>query len=97
MSYWGVHAGRWQKLDLYGGVLCNHVVQGTARDLLVEAMFKVEAAGYPVVLTIHDEIISEVDAGFGSADEYAALMSELPSWASGLPLTTKAWEGDRYG
>ena len=97
VSYWGVHAGRWQKLDLYGGVLFNHVVQGTARYLLVEAMFKVEEAGYPIVLHFHDEPLSEVDEHFGSADEYAALMSELPTWAAGLPLVTKAWEGDRFG
>jgi hypothetical protein len=96
VSYWGVHAGRWQKLDLYGGSLCNHIVQGTARDLLVEAMFKVEAAGYPVVLTIHDEILSEVDEGFGSAKHYEQLMSDLPPWAEGLPVATKAWEDGRY-
>lgn len=97
VSYWGVHAGRWQKLDLYGGLQCAHIVSGTARDLLVDAMFRVEEVGYPIVLTIHDEILSEVDSGFGSADEYAELMSVLPEWAAGLPVTTKAWEGDRYG
>ena len=52
--------------------------------------------GYPIVLTIHDEILSEVDAAFGSADEYAELMSRPLAWAEGLPLVTKAWEGDRY-
>lgn len=96
VSYYGVHMGRWMKLDLYGGAQCAHVVSGTARDLLVEGMFNVEAAGYPIVLTIHDEILSEVDAAFGSADEYAELMSRPLAWAEGLPLTTKAWEGDRY-
>ena len=96
VSYWGTHMGRFQKLDLYGGAEFNHVVQGTARDVLVEAAFTVEAAGYPLVLTVHDELLSEVEAGFGSADEYESLMSQPREWFAGLPLVTKAWEDVRY-
>lgn len=96
VSYRGVHQGRFIKLDLYGGAQCAHVVQGTARDLLVDAMFKVENAGYPLVLTIHDECLSEVRSDFGSAAEYAALMSQAEPWAAGLPIAVKAWEGPRY-
>lgn len=96
VSYRGVYQGRWMKLDLYGGAQCAHVVQGTARDLLVDAMFRVEDAGYPIILTIHDEAMSEVDADFGSAADYEQLMAQPPAWAAGLPIAVKAWEGDRY-
>jgi DNA polymerase len=96
VSYWGLDQKRWKRIDLYGGMQFNHVVQGTARDLLVESAHRVEAAGYPLVLTVHDELLAEVDEGFGSAEGFEATMSELPAWAEGLPLVTKAWEGDRY-
>lgn len=98
IEYMGVDSltKRWQPQSLYGGVQSNNVVQGTARDLMVEAMFRVEDAGYPLVLTVHDELLSEVDERFGSADEYQSLMSQLPEWASGLPVATAAWEDKRY-
>ncbi len=97
VSYWGVHQGRFMQLDLYGGLQCAHVVSGTARDVLVEAMFAVEEAGYPIVLTIHDETLSEVDAGFGGVEEYQALMERPISWLPDFPLVAQVWTGDRYG
>ena len=75
----------------------NHVVQGFARDLLVEAMFAVEAAGYPIVHHTHDDLLCEVDEGFGSSDEFAELMAEAARrMAPGLPISVKAWEGERW-
>lgn len=98
VTYHGVDSvtKKWGPIDLYGGAQCDHIVQGTARDLLVEAMFRVEAAGYPIVLTVHDEILCEADEGFGGVDEFEALMSQLPPWLAGLPVATKAWEDMRY-
>lgn len=98
IEYWGVdsYTKRWGPQRLYGGVQSNNVVQGTARDLMVEAMFRAEDAGYPIVLTVHDELLSEVDEGFGSADDYQRIMSVLPEWATGLPVATAAWEDKRY-
>lgn len=97
LSYWGSKNGRWQKLDLYGGAQCAHIVSGTARDLLVEAMFSVEAAGYPLILTIHDELLNECAAGFGSLEHYKQVIAQSkPVWARGLPMALKVSEGDRY-
>lgn len=96
VSYWGNDAGRWMKCDLYGGLQCAHVVSGTARDVMVEGLFNVEAAGYPVILHIHDEAISEVDEGFGSADEYARLLAKDIGWLPDFPLVAKGEEGPRY-
>jgi DNA polymerase len=96
VSYWGLDQKRWTKIDLYGGMQFNHIVQGTARDVMVEAMMRVEAEDYPLVLTVHDELLAEVAESFGSADEFEQLMAVLPAWAEGLPLAVQAWEGPRY-
>lgn len=87
---------RWGPQHLYGGLQFNNVVQGLARDVLVASMFRLEAAGYPLVLTVHDENVSEVDALFGSADEYTAIMLQPEPWMDGLPLAAASWEDQRY-
>ena len=57
----------------------------------------IEAAGYRIVLTVHDEIISEVpDDPRYSVDELAKLMSTNPPWAAGLPLAAAGFETYRY-
>lgn len=84
-------------MNLYGGMQFNHIVQGTARDIMVEGMFGAEKAGYRVVLTVHDELLTEAPHGFGSAKELEDIMSAVPAWVVGdLPLAAKAWEGMRY-
>lgn len=97
LSFWGQKNGRWIEIDAYGGMLCAHIVSGTARDVLVEAMFAVEAAGYPIILTVHDEILCEVDEGFGSATDFEqVILANRPEWVAGLPLVCKAWADRRY-
>lgn len=82
--------------DLYGGSQTAHVVSGLARDVLVEGMFNVEAAGYPIILTIHDETLSEVPIGFGSIEEYERELMRPISWMGDCPIAVSAWEGPRY-
>jgi DNA polymerase bacteriophage-type len=89
-------AGQWRDDRLYGGKITENVVQAIARDLLAEAMLRVEAAGYPIVLHVHDELIAEMAEGFGTADKFKALVTTLPTWAAGLPVAAKAWSGRRY-
>jgi DNA polymerase len=80
----------------YGGTWVENAVSGIARDLLTEAMLRVEAAGYPIVLHIHDELVCEVPIGFGSLEEFTNLMTRKPAWAVELPIAASAWRGPRY-
>jgi len=101
IHYWGVDPqpmarGRWAQLRTYGGHLVENIVQATARDLLAEAMLRLEAKGYLPVMHCHDEATCEVPKLFGDIKEFEAIMSEPPTWANGLPLATEAWRGHRY-
>jgi DNA polymerase len=88
--------GGWTDIGAWYGTLVENAVQATARDLLAAAMLRLEAAGYPIVLTVHDEIVCEAPERFGTADEFQRLMTELPEWAAGLPVAAKVWTRQRY-
>lgn len=99
LEFWGTDSrlgGRWAKLDTYGGKLAENITQAVARDLLADAMLRVEAAGYPVVMHVHDEIVSEVPKDFGSLAEFEELICQMPDWATGLPMAVEGFECERY-
>jgi DNA polymerase bacteriophage-type len=59
-------------------------------------MLRIESAGYPIVLHVHDEIVAEVPIGFGSTDELSSLMTRKPAWALELPIAAESWAGERF-
>lgn len=88
--------GRWERFPIYGGSLFNNVVQGSARDILVNGMEKAEAAGLPIVLHTHDELAIEVPRDSVAVKDFEQLICDLPAWAAGLPLTADGWASKRY-
>ena len=97
VSFWGYKEGRWKKLYLYGGLQCENIVQGTARDVMVDRMFEAERRNYPIILTVHDELLTLVqDIPDFNSGELQKIMSVVPPFVEGLPLAAKAWEDMRY-
>lgn len=92
------NGGVWSHhIRTYGGMLTENIVQAISRDIMVEAMIRLEKAGYPIVLTVHDEIVCETAAEYGSEAEFKALMEgPCPPWAKGLPLAVGTFRKTRY-
>ena len=88
--------GGWNDVDAWFGTLVENVVQSTARDLLAAAMLRVHAAGFKIVLSVHDEIVVEVPEDFDDLEKLQRLIVQLPEWATGLPLAAKTWKRPRY-
>ena len=97
LTYEGISENKkWSRIETYGPKLVENIVQGTARDLLAEAMLRVEKKGYPIVMHCHDEIIAEVPEGSGSVDEMCEIMAVQPKWAAGLPLRADGYSCSFY-
>ena len=95
-TYWAYRRGQWREIEPYGGQLTENVVQALARELLVDAMFRFEERGFPVVMHCHDEIVVE-HRGI-TVELMKEIMSERPQWAVelGVPITVEAWVDKRY-
>lgn len=87
---------KWQDKTFYGGLGVENITQAISRDVMAEAMERIENAGYNLVLTVHDEIITEDPVDFGSLEHFNELMMTMPAWAAGFPISVGGWEGKRY-
>jgi DNA polymerase len=88
-------AKEWPRGRLWRGLACENVTQATAHDLLREALRRLDN----VVLTVHDEIVLEVDSDKAEAakQNLIRVMCTPPVWAEGLPLDVEATIMGRYG
>lgn len=87
----------WVPEDTYGGKLTENITQAAARDYMASALPRLFNAGYTPVLHVHDEICAEVPSGFGSIEEFEAIMSDSPPWAAGWPIKASGgWRGHRF-
>ena len=98
ITYLGVtDKNNWSRKFIHGGKLTGHICQAVARDILTPAMLRVDAANYPIVLHVHDEIISEVPKRFGSIEHFEKLMMVKEPWFVDWPIKAAGgWRGERF-
>ena len=97
VSYEGVGTSRkWTRIESYGAKFCENIVQATARDVLAEAMLRLEKKGFDIVCHIHDEVVLEVPEGTSSVEEVNGIMAVCPDWCEGLPLKAAGFESPFY-
>ena len=87
---------RYVVLGKSGPIIAHNCVQATARDCLREAMFALDAAGFDIRATVHDEVIVTEPIGGRSVEEMAALMGGPIPWAPGLPLRADGYACPYY-
>lgn len=93
--YEGIVVGnKWDKIESYGGKFVENIVQAIARDILAEAMMRLEKKGFNIVMHIHDEVVIESDSS--SIEEVNEIMSIVPSWTPGLILDADGFESEFY-
>ena len=88
----------------HAGKIVENITQAVARDVLAANLARVEDAGYQIILSVHDELITEaldIECLSGgildwTADGLAALMATPPAWAKDLPLAAAGLESYRY-
>jgi DNA polymerase len=99
LSYFGVnqYSRKWSKLYTYGGKLFENVCQAVARDVMAHNMPAIEARGYQIVLSVHDELICEApDSSEFNSEELASMLAQNPPWALDMPLAAAGFEAYRY-
>ena len=97
-TYMAYKQGKSRRVKAYGGLCTENVVQALARDCLVAAMFRVNAAGYFTVLSVHDEDLSELTKALADVIAFKQMLIEREQWTAsmGIPLDADCWIGDRY-
>jgi DNA polymerase len=89
-------ANKWSRGETYSGKLVENCTQSTARDLLAEAMWRMEQTGLDIVGHVHDEVILEIPKGTITVEDVCSIMNQNPVWANGLVLSSAGYRGDYY-
>jgi DNA polymerase len=99
ITYFGVnqYTRQWGRIKTYGGKIVENCTQAFARDVLAYNMPGIDAAGYKIVLSVHDELLTETpDRPEFNADVLGRMMATAPAWAKGIPLAAAGFETYRY-
>ena len=87
---------KWCRIETYSGKLVENITQATARDLLAEAMWRIEKAGLEIVGHVHDEVILEVPEEGVTVEDVCQIMNQNPKWADGIVLNSAGYQGFYY-
>ncbi|CAB4198810.1 DNA-directed DNA polymerase, family A, palm domain containing protein [uncultured Caudovirales phage] len=99
LTYMGVNqfSRKWNRIPTYGGKLFENATQATARDVMGHNMPDIEDAGFNILLTVHDEVITEAPQDDElTPDLLSAILAKNPPWLRGCPLAAGGFEAQRY-
>lgn len=87
---------KWGKIHSYGGKFVENIVQALSGDLMLFGMLNLDCNGYPPIMSVHDEVVAEVEDGTQNQEEFDHLLCAKLPWADGLPLAAEGWTGYNY-
>jgi DNA polymerase bacteriophage-type len=87
MSYQGK---KFRRHLAWHGMLTADCIQGSARDLMVEAMKRAEAAGLTVIFKVHDELVCEEFDRPDVCETLKQVMEDISPWAIERKFRVKA-------
>lgn len=111
LSYWGAYLDddghicfmalnqttrKWERSETWGGKLVENIVQAFARDCLAVAMLRLDAAGYKMCFSVHDELIVEEPTDGRTWQQMADIMGQAIDWAPGLLLRADGYTTPFY-
>jgi DNA polymerase len=89
---------KWSRVRTWGGKVVENATQAMARDLLADAMLRLDDSD-DLDVTVHDELIAEplIECAQARLQQMKKVMSTPPDWAHGLPLAAEGAVMMRYG
>lgn len=88
---------KYVRVASYGGKLAENITQATCRDIMAEAMIRIcDSKKYELLMTVHDEAVTQAEIGAGSVDELVNIMCRRPEWCEDFPIAAAGWHGKRY-
>ena len=87
--------GKWDIMQGNGARFLRDIVQGLARDVLLDAMQRLADANYPVVLYLANKVVVESEDP-AALMAISAVMEQPPHWAKELQLTIQGYACNRY-
>lgn len=96
--FWGWNGmkNRMEWQSMWGGRWMENACQAISRDLMLDAALRLDRDGWGIILSVHDELLTDNPIGERDARALEAEMARPPAWAADLPLKVEGWTGHRY-
>jgi hypothetical protein len=95
-SFGRLQSGKYSdKVHIWGGKLTGHIIQSMARDVMRDALLRLDATGHSLLLSVHDEAVC---VGMGDFDRFVETFSQRPEWLpEDFPLAADCYQAvQRY-
>lgn len=86
---------KWAAIPTRGARVYENCIQAISRDILAEAMQRLEKAGYKIVMHVYDECVVEAPRD-KKVEDVCHIMEEIPVWAPGLTVRADGYSCEFY-